>query len=308
MKLSVVGTLYKSSSNVREFVERVTAVSTLVVGEDFEIVLVVDGCEESLVAARQLVSTHANLMVVDLSRNFGHHRAMMTGLEHSSGDHVFLIDTDLEEMPEWLERFWYEVHQSDLDVVYGFQERRRGNVFRAWFGEVFYKGFAKFSGISVRNQVTARLMSRRYVNALLSHRESEIIIGGLWSITGFAQASLPITKLRKSETTYSPSRRLSLAIESIVAFSNAPLVLSFYLACLVFVTAVVFIIYLLGIYLSSGSAVEGYLSIIASVWLLSGIILLVQGIQNFYIAVIFSESKDRPRSIVREVYVKKSAI
>ena len=101
MKLSIVATLYQSAPYVAEFHRRASAAAQIV-GEDYELVLVNDGSpDRSLDVAVQL-HRRAQHVVVDLSRNFGHHKAMMTGLDAARGERVFLVDSDLEEEPEWL--------------------------------------------------------------------------------------------------------------------------------------------------------------------------------------------------------------
>ena len=103
MKLSIVATLYQSAPYIAEFHQRASAVASQLVGDDYEIVLVNDGSpDNSLDLAMQLTERMRHVVVVDLSRNFGHHKAMMTGLAHAKGERVFLIDSDLEEEPECL--------------------------------------------------------------------------------------------------------------------------------------------------------------------------------------------------------------
>jgi putative glycosyltransferase len=106
VKLSIVATLYQSSLHIEEFWRRASAAALDLAGDDYEIVLVNDGSpDDSLARAVRLTEQDPHLTVVDLSRNFGHHKAMMTGLAHAGGERVFLIDSDLDEQPEWLAEF-----------------------------------------------------------------------------------------------------------------------------------------------------------------------------------------------------------
>src|SRR5688572_9323856 len=98
MKLTVVATLFKSELYVEEFCRRASAAAEDLCGKDYEIVLVNDGSPDgSLQAALLVVENDPHVVVVDLSRNFGHHKAMMVGLGYATGDFIFLIDSDLEE-------------------------------------------------------------------------------------------------------------------------------------------------------------------------------------------------------------------
>lgn len=304
MKLSIVATLYQSEQYVVEFHQRVTAAAKRLAGGDYEIVLVNDGSpDNSLEQAVRLTHTDSHVSVIDLSRNFGHHKAMMTGLAHASGELVFLIDSDLEESPEWLLTFDEQMVDQKSDVVYGVQPKRKGNLFEKVSGAVFYKLFRLLTGINQPNNiVTARLMSRRYVDALLSHKERELNIGGLWILTGFKQSQQTVNKLSTSPTTYSLPRKFSHLVNSITSFSSLPLVVTFYAGMAISLSALVYIAMLVFRYMFIAAPPDGYTSIIASIWLFSGLIIFFMGIQGIYIAKIFSESKQRPQTIIRHIY------
>ena len=304
MKLSIVATLYQSDQYVAEFHQRTTAVAKQLAGDDFEIILVNDGSpDNSLEFAVQLTQTDSRVSVIDLSRNFGHHKAMMTGLAHAGGEHVFLIDSDLEEAPEWLLTFDEQMIAQGSDVVFGVQPVRKGNLFEKFSGAVFYKVFRLLTGINQPNNiVTARLMTRRYVDALLSHKERELNIGGLWILTGFRQSQQTVNKLSTSPTTYSLPRKFSHLVNAITSFSSLPLVFTFYAGMAISLSALVYIGLLIFRYLFIAAPPDGYTSIIASIWLFSGLIIFFMGVQGIYISKIFSESKQRPQTIIRQIY------
>ena len=304
MKLSIVTTLYRSSPYVRPFHERMSASARAVAGDDYEIIMVNDGSpDDSLAQAVNICEQDHHLSVVDLSRNFGHHKAMMTGLSFATGESVFLIDSDLEEEPEWLLPFTERRTTEKCDVVFGVQNSRRGGFVERITGPMYYRLFRLLTGIhQPDNIVTARLMSRRYVDSLLLHKEREINIGGLWCITGFKQQPHKVIKHSSSPTTYSISLRLSQFINSITSFSSLPLVFTFYTGACISLSAVAYISYLVFRYLFISAPPDGYTSLIASIWLFSGLIIFFLGIQGIYLAKVFSEVKNRPYSIVRQVH------
>lgn len=306
MKLSIVATLYQSASYINEFHARVSAVAKLLVLDDYEIILVNDGSpDSSLDIAINLFGYDSHVVVVDLSRNFGHHKAMMTGLAHVKGELVFLIDSDLEEEPEWLVSFAQQMKKDHCDVVYGVQERRKGNWFERWSGQWFYRFFKALTGLALpENVVTARLMSRRYVDALLCHQEREVFMAGLWHITGFDQRPLVINKHSTSETTYTFRRKMSLLVNSVTSFSNAPLVSIFYIGLAISLFALAYIAYLVTHWLFLAKPVSGWTSVMASIWLLGGMVISFIGVVGIYLSKIFSETKQRPYTIVRQIYAK----
>lgn len=307
MKLSIVATLYQSAPYINEFHERASASAKRMVGDDYEIVLVNDGSpDNSLDLAIRLTEQDSHLVVVDLSRNFGHHKAMMTGLAHAKGELVFLIDSDLEEDPEWLETFARQMNQEHCDVVYGVQERRKGNWFERWSGQWFYRLFKALTGLALpENIVTARLMTRRYVDSLLFHKEREVFMAGLWHVTGFHQRPQVIKKHNSSETTYTFRRKMSLLVNSVTSFSNAPLVSIFYIGVAISLFALAYIAYLVTYWLFLAKPMSGWTSVMASIWLLGGMVISFIGVVGIYLSKIFSETKQRPYTIVRQIYANQ---
>lgn len=307
MKLSIVATLYQSAPYVLEFHQRVSAAAQQVAGEDYEIILVNDGSPDNcLDIAVQVSETDDHLIVVDLSRNFGHHKAMMTGLAHADGERVFLIDSDLEEEPEWLLSFSEQFAEDNCDVVFGVQQQRKGGGFERLSGKLFYRLFKALSGMAFpENIVTARLMSRRYVDALLQHKEREVFMAGLWHITGFIQNSQLVKKYSSSETTYTFRSKMSLLVNSVTSFSNAPLVSIFYIGLSISLMSFVYIVYLINHWLFLATPLSGWTSVMASIWLLGGLIISFIGIVGIYLSKVFSETKQRPYTIVRQIYAKQ---
>lgn len=303
MKLSIVTTLFGSAAYINEFYERSLLVARELVGEDFEIIFVNDGSpDNSLEIGLSLMEQDEKIKIIDLSRNFGHHKAMMLGLEHAQGKKIFLIDIDLEEQPEWLVSFNSLMLSEDADVVYGVQASRKGNFFERMSGYFFYRLFRFFTKLDQANNITtARLMSSRYVQALISHREREINIGGLWVITGFKQCHHEVTKLSTSPSVYTNRHKLDHLMNSITSFSSLPLRFSFYAGVAISFSAFLFIGYQFYLYIFK-TPPEGYVSVIASIWLFSGLIILLNSIQGIYISKIFMEVKQRPQTIIRKIY------
>lgn len=307
MKLSVVATLFQSAPYLAEFHRRASAVAARLVGDEYEIVLVNDGSpDSSLGLAVQLAEGDDHVVVVDLSRNFGHHKAMMTGLAKAKGELVFLIDSDLEEDPECLIDFAEHMTGDGCDVVYGVQEQRKGNWFERCSGQWFYSIFNALTGLKLpENVITARLMSRRYVDALLLHEEREIFLAGLWHITGFDQRPHTVQKHSTSATTYTFGKKMSLLVNSVTSFSNAPLVSIFYIGIAISLFALVYIAYLVVHWLFLTRPLSGWTSVMASIWLLGGMIISFIGVVGVYLSKIYSETKRRPYTIVRQVYERE---
>lgn len=303
VELSVVTTLYRSSAFIEEFVERSAAAARAMVGESFEIVIVNDGSpDDSLDKARALRAQFPQIVLVDLSRNFGHHIALLEGMRHSQGELVYLIDSDLEESPEWVSEFRDTLVDQRADVVYGYQEDRKGGWFERISGAMYWSVFRRLSGLDMpANVVTCRLMTRRYVDAVMLYGEREVSIGAVLNVAGFVQIGRPVAKGHKGSSSYSLRLKIWHLVNSISAFSTKPLSAIFLMGVAVSAVGLVLVAYLVlaGLFWSQSPA--GWRSVMASVWLLGGLILSSIGVIAIYLGKVFTEVKARPRAVVRSI-------
>lgn len=301
--LSIVSSLYQSAPYLSEFCERMSSAAQRL-GVSYEMILVNDGSpDESLNQALELQRVHPHLCVIDLSRNFGHHRAIMTGLAHARGRRVFMLDADLEEEPELLTLFFQIMDRSAADVVYGVQENRKGRFFERASGAFFYRLHSWFSSVEVEpNQLFARLMTRRYVDSLVQHRDREIFMAGICSATGYEQIGVPSRKLDKGTTSYTLGRKIGLAVNSIASFSSRPLEMIFYLGAIILALSIVGGSGLIVRRLFFEPLLPGWASVMVALTFMGGLNLFCIGIVGIYLSKVFSETKDRPYTVVRRIY------
>ncbi len=301
MKLSIVTTFYCSSPYIDEFYERISQEANKIT-DDYELIFVDDGSpDDSLQKAISLHEKDNKVKVVELSRNFGHHKAIMTGLSFAKGDYIFLIDSDLEEEPELLGKFWAEMQKDDtIDVVYGVQEKRKGGWFEKVSGTYFWKIFNLLSSTKIQNNpLTIRLMKKNYVRALISFKEKELFLAGIFELVGFNQIPISIEKKIKGITSYNLIKKIRLLSNAIASFSAFPLLISFYLGLLVSLFSLFYGFYLIFNKLFFNAIILGWTSLMVSIWFLSGLLLLSIGITGLYISKIYSELKNRPVIIKR---------
>jgi putative glycosyltransferase len=304
MKVSIVATLFHSQDYINEFYER-SLNSMTDLFSDYEFVFVNDGSpDHALQKALEIKAKDNNITIVDLSRNFGHHKAMMTGLQFAHGDYVYLIDIDLEEDPELIREFWKEFEmEKNLDVVYGIQIKRKGKFFERISGKVYYKLVSFLTNIDYpADTLTARLMSKRYVDNLLKYKEKELDIWGIFALTGFKQKGIPVTKRNKGSSTYTFKKKVKHALDSVTSLSSKPLYYIFIIGFMITLFSVINIIFILFRKIIGRTDVEGWSSILASIWLLGGLIMFTLGIIGIYLSKIFLEIKNRPITVIRDVY------
>jgi putative glycosyltransferase len=303
MDLSIVTTLYCSADYLEEFYGRACAAAEKLT-DNFEIIFVNDGSpDNSLEVALSLYQKDHRIRVVDLSRNFGHHKAIMTGLDHARGHLVFLIDSDLEEEPELLETFHAELTATGADVVFGVQQKRKGQFFERVSGALYFRVFNLLSTHPIpQNEINARLMTLEYVTALTQHREREFVMTGLWVLTGFKQIPITVRKHHKDVSTYGLRHKFSHLVNAITSFSSKPLVFIFYLGCFISLVSSVAAVDLIIRKILYGTLLEGWASLIVSIWLLGGITIFCLGVIGIYLSKIFIEVKQRPYTIIKETY------
>jgi putative glycosyltransferase len=303
VRISIVTSMFRSSPYLEEFYSRaVRAIST--VSSSYEFIFVNDGSpDDSLAVALRIRQRDSRVRVIDLSRNFGHHRALMTGLAHARGELVFLLDCDLEEEPEWFLSFHDTLRHTGADVVYGVQATRKGGYVERMGGKLFYAVLNRMMAEPLpKNVTTARLMTRRYVQALVQHLDKEIFLAGLLALTGFDQRPLQVVKGSRGHTSYSLRARISLLVNAVTSLSNRPLIYIFYLGAAVICVSSLAAFVLVIQALRADVGVPGYASLIVSIWFLGGLTIFCVGILGVYLAKIFTETKDRPYTIVRAEY------
>jgi putative glycosyltransferase len=304
MKLSIVSTLYNSAEYVEEFIERCQKVAQHIVGQDYEIILVDDGSpDKSLQIAIELCKTNKNVRVIELSRNFGHHQAITAGLSESKGEYIFLIDSDLEEEPEWLSSFYNKLLVTRADVIYGQQKSRKGSFFEKISGHIYYFILNKILHFDhPPNMITARIMSRNYLNEVLKYEEREFVISGIWLHAGFKQIPFQIIKNSNSKSTYTFKKKISHLFNSATSFSENPLILIFLIGLFLFIVSTITSLFYGLRQLFFEPLLDGFTSIIISIWFLGGTIILVQGVIGLYLAKVFLEVKKRPTYIIKSIH------
>lgn len=306
VKISVVATLYYSEKYLDEFYNRVRN-ALIPITADYEFVFVNDGSpDRSREKVLELQKNDAKIILVDLSRNFGHHQAIVTGLQNVSGDFVFLIDSDLEEDPELLISFWQTMESNnDIDVVYGLQEKRKGGLFERTSGALFYKLLAMATHFDYpANTLTARLMKRSYVEAVLKFQEKSLDVWAIFVMAGFNQIGIPASKSSKGSSTYTLMKKIKMSIDIMTSLSHRPLYLIFFIGLIWLCISSINISIILIEKWVYGAQIEGWASIMASLWLIGGVMIFLLGLIGIYLSKIFLEIKNRPLSIIKTIYRK----
>ncbi len=300
-EISVVVPLYNEEENVLELYRRVTAVLEGL-GLSYELVLVNDGSNDSTPdLLRSLRQRDPCVVVLHLSRNFGHQPAVSAGIDASRGQAVIVMDGDLQDPPEVFAQF-LERWRAGYEVVYAVRRKRKENLIKRAGYHLFYRLLRLVSDLDIPlDSGDFCLMDRRVVEVLKSLPERLRFIRGLRTFVGFRQCGVCYDRpARESgQPKYSFRALLRLAIDGLISFSSFPLALATYLGLFSAGVALVLTLWLL-LSWRDPAILQGWTTTVIVVLFMGAAQLLTQGIQGEYIRRIFLECKDRPTYIIRE--------
>lgn len=301
--LAVVIPVYRAEGTLRELCRRLVE-SVGAITEDFEIVLVEDcGGDRSWELIEELAAADARVKGVRFSRNFGQHYALTSGLDVCDADWVVMMDCDLQDRPEEIGRL-YAKAQEGFDVVSAFKSERKYPLVQDAGSHVFAWVFNALADIRYDSQLGSfRLISRKVVDYVKSMRERLRLVMGLIDWMGFPTAIVEVQHDARAEgrSSYSFRKRLRLATEVIIAYSDKPLRLSVQFGFLISLLAVIggAVVFLQALFF--GSEVLGWASLMVALFLLGGIIICNLGVLGIYLGKVYDEVKMRPLYVVREV-------
>ena len=310
IRLATVSPCYNEEEVLRHSVERLTALFERMISEglitpDSMMVFVNDGSRDrTWQIIRELHAENKFVKGINMSRNVGHQNAIMAGMMTARewADAVVTIDADLQDdiecIPQMVRHF-----EAGNDIVYGVKVSREADPFMKKFtAQAFYKLQSSMGVESVYNHADFRLMSRRALDMLATYPEHNLYLRGLIPQIGLQHATVDdvISERFAGQSKYTLGKMLRLALNGITAFSVKPLFLIFNLGVLFLIIA-----FCIGIYvvraLIIGTAVPGWSSLILSIWLVGGFVLISLGIVGTYLGQIYTEVKHRPLYHVAEI-------
>lgn len=252
----------------------------------------------------ELAATNPRVMGLKLAHNVGHQQALWAGLEwaaESPFDAIVSIDADLQDDVQAIVEMARKFNEGN-DIVYGVRkERKTDTFFKKHTAQLFYKLMSTMGGDIVYNHADFRLMSRRSLQALVSHPERNLFLRGMVRTLGFPSDYVYYDRKERfaGESKYPLSKMLNFAIDGITSFSVKPLRLITIFGLLFMLVAVVIICYALYEH-ATGHTIQGWTSLLVSVWFIGGAILTAVGVIGEYIGKIYKEVKRRPRYFIEK--------
>ena len=303
-KISVAIPLHNESGGVAELLSRLGKVLDAIPGGPHEIVLVDDGSrDDTLAKVQRAAGTDPRLVVVALSRNFGHQVALSAALDHVSGDIIVAMDGDLQDRPEAIPQL-LEKHREGYDVVYARRtQRKEGWMLRTSY-YLFYRLMAQLSDIRLPLDAgDFALMTRRVVEEMRAAPEHHRYLRGLRGWVGFRQTGVAVERDERfaGSTNYGPLKLLKLASDGILSFSIVPLRAATLLGLFAVAATILFSLYALYVRIVEHRAPVGYTSLMLFMSFLAGVQLFFLGVIGEYVGRTYQEAKRRPLYVVASV-------
>lgn len=302
---SVVAPCYNEEEGIEEFIKR-TAKVLEGLKKSYEIVLVNDGSRDNtLNKIQELQKKYKNIVLVDLSRNFGKEIALTAGLDNASGEIIVPIDADLQDPPEFIPEL-IKKWKEGFDVVYAVRSSRKGETaLKRLTSFLFYRVMRWMTRFDLpRDTGDFRLIDRKVLNALKELRETHRFMKGLFAWVGFKQVGIKYDRDPRfaGVTKWNYWKLFNFAIEGITSFTYMPLRISSYIGFFVSLFSFIYGIVLIALHFLSDSTTPGYSSIMVVMLLLGGIELMSLGVIGEYLGRNYAETKRRPLYFVRDIY------
>lgn len=302
MDISVVIPVYGCRAALSELHQRLSA-SLKTLTEDYEIILVNDGCpQNSWEAIEQICSEDGKVVGIEMARNFGQMKAITAGLDYSTGDWVVVMDCDLQDAPEEIPRL-YEKAQEGYDVVFTRRIQRKDPFLKRLVSGLFYRMYSAATDGRYDPAISNfSIISRQVADEYCQMREIHRAYGMYIKWLGFKHGYLDVEhhERHSGKSSYSLKKRIDYAVEILTSQSDKLLrlitKLGLWIAVLSFVMVIVTVIRYFFLHIP-----QGYTSLFAVIFLMGGLLLSAVGVVGIYIGNIFMEAKRRPLYVVRTV-------
>ena len=305
--ISIVTPVYNEEESIGLFYKELTSVVQGLDQYEFEIIFVVDKCSDNSLGLLINIAEHdPRVIVIGLSRRFGHQMSLVAGIDQCSGDACIMMDSDLEHPPNLIPLL-LEKYEEGFDVVHTKREyAQKNNFLRSSISKLYYRFLNSLSEEDLgENSADYRLISRKVIDVFVNKvREHNQYLRGLFRWVGFCQTEVPFSSDTRhaGKSKYSFRRKMQLGLDGVISFSKVPLKASIIIGIIVAFCGLVYGIYNIVLYFTNASLPQGWTTLVVLVLLIGGLILFMLGVIGLYISGIFDETKNRPLYIIEHLY------
>ncbi len=302
MLISFVSPVYRCRNCLEKLVSEINDVCRET-DLSYEILLVDDGCpENSWAAINELCAQYPKVKGVKLARNFGQHSAIEAGLKFVEGEWIVILDCDLQDQPSAFRKMWREA-QTGADIVLVRRQSRTDAWHRRVLSSLFYKALSSLTGTKLSAEIANfGIYRRKVIDAYNSWSEEQKFFPVMIQWLGFDQRTITVPHAERFSGTSSYNFRslLSLGVRVVLSFSDRPLwfvsMFGMFVACVAFLASIAFLVQAL----SGNASVQGWPSLILSIWFLGGFNIAAVGVAGIYLGRTLREAKGRPSYVVSE--------
>jgi dolichol-phosphate mannosyltransferase len=300
--ISVVSPVYRAEKTLSLLVEEIKR-NTKPITDDFEIILVEDGSpDKSWEAICEEARKDNRVKGIKLSRNFGQHYAITAGLDAAKGEWTIVMDCDLQDNPAEITNLFNKANEGHK-IVLARRELRQDGFRKKLSSKLFYRTLSFLTGVKQDATVANYgIYHKDVVTAIGKMREPFRNFAAIVKWVGFAPVTISVKHSKRVEgaSTYNLKKLFKLAIDTILAYSNKPLYYIVAFGFILSLAAFLFSIIVIIRYLTGAITVMGYTSLILSIWILGGLLMMFLGIVGLYIGKMFEGIKNRPIYIITE--------
>lgn len=313
INISVIIPSYNEEENINELYARIQKIFLKINISDYEIIFIENGSSDnSLSILKKINERDKKVKIISLSRNFGYQNAIFAGLDYSKKDNIFILDGDLQDPPELVEEF-LKKKSDGYDVVYGIRKKREAPLLKKTGYKIFYYFYQKLSEIYVPKEVGEFcLITRKVVNHLLKLNEKNLFLRGLRSWMGFKQIGIEYNRFdrNRGNPKFSFYDSFVLGLDGIISFTMVPLRIILFLGMILSLMSFFYFTFILltKMFVIFGFNIPSWLVMpkgLTSMNLIMisffSLIVLILGIIGEYIGKIYTEVKNRPRYIIKEL-------
>lgn len=302
--ISIVSPIYRAELMLDDLVFEIKKALD-VTGKSYEIILVDDRSpDNSWQKMQQIALADKNVKVFRLSRNFGQHPTIMAGLSKALGDWIVVMDCDLQDQPKEIIKLYNEA-QKGFDVVMARRRNRKDSFFKKLSSKIFSRVYGYFTDTKYDNEIANfGIYHKKVIGSILEISDYIKFFPLFVEFVGFKSTSIIVEHAPREfgTTSYSFSKLISLAFNTIISFSNKPLKLFVKFGMVISLLSFCVGVYYIYQAIHHEIEVLGYTSIIVSIWFLSGVIITTIGVAGIYIGKIFDQTKNRPVYIIDEIH------
>lgn len=308
--ISVVIPVYRCCKSLNNLYERLNKTLSMIT-DNFEIIMINDSSPDNAwESIKELAKKNDRVKGINLSRNFGQHKAITAGLDHAKGDWIVVMDCDLQDQPEEIIKL-YNKAQEGYNIVFGRRAERKDSFFKKLGSKIFFKVYDYFTESKIDNTIANfSIISKKVLDNLNKLKEQNRSYPLFVNWVGFKRTEINIEHSQREEgkSSYTFTKLMNLAIDSIVSQSNKPLKLSIKIGFIVAFLSLFYGIVLILRYFIFSIPVEGWTSVMVSIYFIGGLLFANMGILGLYIGKVFDEAKNRPIYIIQETTFETEGI